>query len=87
MKKRLEAENAQLGKNLPLVDLGKAVRLRRRASQLKQNELAGLAGVGLRFISDLENGKPGLEIGRVVRVLTALGLELLVAPRRWWIPR
>lgn len=87
MKTILEEKNTISGQIPALTELGLAVRLRRRSVHLKQNELAGLAGVGLRFISDLEHGKPGLEIGRVVRVLTALGLELLVAPRRWWVPR
>ena len=34
-------------------------------------------------VADLENAKPGLEIGRVLRVTQMLGLQLSVAPRVW----
>lgn len=63
--------------------LGRAVRASRRRQRLRQDELAALAGVGNRFVSDLENGKDTLEIGRALRVLGALGLELHVAMRDW----
>ena len=63
--------------------LARQVRRQRRLSRLTQSELAGLAGVGLRFVSDLENARPGLEIGRVLRVVETVGLELLVRPRDW----
>ena len=66
-----------------LEQLARKVRRQRRLSRLTQTELAGLAGVGLRFVSDLENAKPGLEIGRVLRVTRMLGLQLSVAPRVW----
>ena len=66
-----------------LEQLARQVRRQRRRSRLTQTELAGLAGVGLRFVSDLENAKPGLEIGRVLRVTRMLGLQLSVAPRVW----
>jgi len=66
-----------------LEQLARQVRRQRRLSRLTQTELAGLAGVGLRFVSDLENAKPGLEIGRVLRVTQMLGLQLSVAPRVW----
>jgi len=66
-----------------LEQLARQVRRQRRLSRLTQTELAGLAGVGLRFVSDLENAKPGLEIGRVLRGAQMLGLELAVAPRVW----
>ncbi len=66
-----------------LEQLARQVRRQRRLSRLTQTELAGLAGVGLRFVSDLENAKPGLEIGRVLRVIRMLGLQLSVAPRVW----
>jgi y4mF family transcriptional regulator len=66
-----------------LEQLARQVRRQRRLSQLTQTELAGLAGVGLRFVSDLENAKAGLEIGRVLRVTQMLGLQLSVSPRVW----
>lgn len=66
-----------------LARLARQVRRQRRLIRLTQTELAGLAGVGLRFVSDLENARPGLEIGRVLRVAETLGLELALRPRDW----
>lgn len=63
--------------------LGKLVRAHRKAQSVTQGEFASLCGVGVRFISDLENGKPTMELGKVLQVLKCLGLELVVQPRGW----
>jgi HTH-type transcriptional regulator / antitoxin HipB len=52
------------------------VRMRRRANRLTQRELAELAGVGLRFVSELERGKPTARIGTVDAVLRVFGKRL-----------
>lgn len=57
-------------------DLGDAVRTARKRQGLTQAELAGRAGVGLRFLSELENGKPTVQLQRTMQVLAALGLTL-----------
>lgn len=62
-------------------DIGRVVQMTRRQLGLRQQEVASLCGVGNRFLSELENGKPGLEIGRVIRVLESLGLELVARSR------
>ena len=62
-------------------DIGHAVRKARKARGLTQQEFADLAGVGRRFLSELEAGKPTLEIGKVLKVVAAAGIRLkLVAP-------
>ena len=62
--------------------LGAAVRRARRAQGLKQADLAGLCNTGLRFISDLENGKPSCRIGLALKVAKTLGLKIsLEQPR------
>ncbi len=61
--------------------LGGFIRADRRARKLTQSTLAGLTGVGLRFISELERGKSTVELGRVLRVLERMGLEVWVIPR------
>ena len=58
--------------------LGRKVRELRRAQKVTQAQLAGLANTGVRFISDLENGKETCHIGKMLRVLAALGVEMLV---------
>jgi y4mF family transcriptional regulator len=60
--------------------LGTAIRTRRRELKVTQKDLALTCGTGLRFIIDLEKGKPTCQIGKVLRALQALGLELLIAP-------
>lgn len=46
---------------------------------MTQTLLAGLAGTGLRFVSELERGKPGVALDKVLAVLGVLGLRLLMA--------
>lgn len=58
--------------------LAEAVRRTRRRHGLTQTELAGLSGTGLRFISELERGKPTVSFAKVAAVLAVLGLRLRV---------
>ena len=58
--------------------LGAAIRARRRELKVTQKDLALTCGTGLRFISDLENGKPTCQIGKILQVLQALGLKLRI---------
>ena len=68
------------GRNLTAAEIGDIVRTTRKASGLRQDELAGAAGVGLRFIVDLEAGKPTAQIGKTLQVLAALGCSLDITP-------
>jgi len=54
-------------------DLGAAIRKARKQLGLTQSQLAMAAGAGVRFIGDLENGKPTVELGRALTVIQALG--------------
>ncbi len=56
--------------------LGDALRAARKQLELTQPQLALAAGVGVRFIVDLEAGKPTLRLENVLRVIDALGGEL-----------
>ena len=62
-------------------DVGAAVRAKRVAIGMRQEQLAALAGVGTRFLSEVENGKASAEIGKVLHVLKRLGLEVSITPR------
>jgi HTH-type transcriptional regulator / antitoxin HipB len=53
-----------------------AIRARRRDLGLRQDELADLAGVSERFVYALENGKPSVQLNKVLAVLSTLGLHL-----------
>jgi y4mF family transcriptional regulator len=48
----------------------------RKQLGLTQAELALAAGVGVRFLVELENGKPSLRLALVLRVIDALGGKL-----------
>ena len=56
--------------------LGAALRAARKQIGLTQPQLALAAGVGVRFIVDLEAGKPTLRLENVLRVIDALGGEI-----------
>jgi y4mF family transcriptional regulator len=56
--------------------LGHALRSARKQLGLTQPQLALAAGVGVRFIVDLEAGKPTLRLEKVLRVIDALGGEV-----------
>lgn len=61
--------------------LGRLVRERRKQAKLTLKDAAGMAGVGVRFLSELERGKPTVQIGRAIQVLQLFGLELYVHAR------
>ncbi|MDR9375336.1 MAG: helix-turn-helix domain-containing protein [Schleiferiaceae bacterium] len=62
------------------LSLGAFVKAQRRAAQLSQRELALRAGVGLRFVRELERDKPSLQLNSVNQVLQLFGYELGPVP-------
>lgn len=60
-------------KNNPISDF---VKRERRAAGLTQAELAVKAGVGLRFVRDLEQGKDSIRADTVNKVLFLFGKRL-----------
>ncbi|GAA4492652.1 helix-turn-helix domain-containing protein [Hymenobacter ginsengisoli] len=63
-----------------LSSLSAFVKQRRKLLQLSQPDLAAKAGVGLRFVRELEQGKPTLRLDKVNLVLRLFGHELAPAP-------
>ena len=66
--------------NMDSNKLGQIVRRERKVQGLRQAELAAAAGVGIRFIVDLEAGKPTLQLEKVLHVLATLGCDVTIAP-------
>jgi HTH-type transcriptional regulator / antitoxin HipB len=62
-------------------DIGAMVMRRRRDAGLSQMDLAGIAGTGNRFISELERGKGTVQLDCVLRVLDQLGLDVVIRER------
>ena len=56
--------------------LGNVLRAARKQLGLTQADLALAAGVGVRFVVELEAGKPTVRLEQVLRVIDALGGEL-----------
>jgi y4mF family transcriptional regulator len=71
------------GNILSVADFGAIIRSHRVKQGITQADLAALSGVGTRFISDLENGKPTIALGKALQVALGLGLEIQVARRGW----
>ena len=67
-------------RTLTPLEIAKIVRTARKAQGLRQDELAGAAGVGVRFIVDLEAGKPTAQLGKALQVLEALGCRFEIVP-------
>ena len=58
------------------MNLSDLVKRKRKSVQLTQPELAEKAGVGLRFIRELEQGKETLRLDKVNEVLKLFGYEV-----------
>lgn len=61
---------------------GLLIRTERKAQKLTQEQLAGLTGVGVRFVRELEAGKESCQIGRALQVAASLGLVVSIGSRR-----
>lgn len=66
-----------------VADIGTAIRKKRKKDGLTLADAAALSGVGYRFMSDLENGKETMQVGKVLKVMTALGLNMTIEERKW----
>lgn len=56
--------------------IGQFIKEKRKLLGLTQQELSFKSGVGLRFVRELENGKPTLRMDKVNQVLKLFGFEL-----------
>jgi transcriptional regulator with XRE-family HTH domain len=57
-------------------DLGQVVRTVRRHDKVRLDDLAATAGVSKQFTSDVEHGKPTVQLGLVLKLLSELGVSL-----------
>ena len=61
--------------------IGRIIRQRRKEAGMTLKDASAMAGVGVRFLSELERGKPTLQLGLAIQVLQLFGLELHVERR------
>ena len=62
-------------------ELGKAIRARRKELGYTQAFIADYAGVSASFLSELENGKETIQLGKAMEVLSLLGMDLSLVKR------
>ena len=63
-------------------DVGELVKIRRKQLGMRQKDAAGLLGVGVRFLSELERGKETLSVGKVLSVVERLNLVVIIQSTR-----
>jgi HTH-type transcriptional regulator / antitoxin HipB len=59
-------------------EIGELIRQTRIGLNMSQEDLAMTVGARARFISDLENGKPTCQFGKVLSTLQMLGIQLVL---------
>jgi transcriptional regulator with XRE-family HTH domain len=72
---------ATYGKVTTAEDVGRVIRAKRKETGVRQEVAAGMSEVGTKFLSQLENGKETAELGKTLRVLRKLGLNIYIYPR------
>lgn len=65
-------------KQATAAEIGARIRKIRKQQGVSQETLAGLAGTGQRYISELERGKTTARLGEMLKVLNALGAGIYV---------
>lgn len=60
--------------------IGELIKQTRKSLKVTQKDLALTSGTGLRFIIDLEKGKPTCQLGKVIVVLQTLGIKIEFVP-------
>ena len=61
---------------ISMSEIAEVVRSERKRQGATQIELAQMANVGVRFLRDVEDGKPTVQFDKLLRVLTTLGIVL-----------
>ncbi len=69
------------GAILTAEELGRLVRKHRKSRRLTLETLSGLGNLSTRFLSEFERGKETAEIGKILKALRTLGLEVIIQPR------
>jgi len=58
------------------LEFGKLIRAVRKKARLTQAELAAAAGIGERFVRELEKGKPSCQLEKALLIAQMLGIKL-----------
>ncbi|MDP3371925.1 MAG: helix-turn-helix transcriptional regulator [Candidatus Paracaedibacteraceae bacterium] len=64
-----------------MAELSALIRSTRKTQHLTQEQLSAIAGVGMRFIREVEQGKPSCQIEKVFHVMKMLGISVFVTTK------
>ena len=78
---KMEKNDVSYGRIQSAEDLGRLVRAHRKDKGLTLERVSGLGNLSTRFLSEFERGKETAEIGKVLKALRTLGLDIIVQPR------
>ena len=62
-------------------DFGKAIKEKRKKLGYTQKYICDVSGISASYISDLENGKATIELGKAIRLANLLGIDLDMTER------
>lgn len=57
-------------------ELGTLLRATRKSVEMRIDDLAGTSNLSKQFVNDVELGKPGVQMGKVLQVLHKLGIHM-----------
>ncbi|MFZ5593181.1 MAG: helix-turn-helix domain-containing protein [Pseudomonadota bacterium] len=74
-------ENIPYGTIQTTEELGRLARAHRKQRCLTLETVSGLGNLSMRFLSEFERGKETAEIGKFLKALRTLDLEVIIRPR------
>ena len=77
----MASNHARYGAVRSVEELGKLTRAHRKQRKLTLEATSGLGNFSTRFLSELERGKETAELGKALKALHTLGLEVVIQPR------
>ena len=64
-----------------VAELGALIRQYRKGHHLTLESVSGISQLSMRFLSELERGKETAELGKALKTIQLLGLEVIIQPR------
>ena len=77
----MKKQNPEYGIVRSVTELGQIARAHRKNRCLTLETVSGLGNLSTRFLSEFERGKETAEIGKVLKALRTVGLEIIIQPR------
>ncbi len=78
----MSKDQIQYGEIRSTKELGELARAHRKQRKLTLDAISGLGNLSARFLSEFERGKETAEVGKVLKALQTLGLEVVIQPRK-----